>query len=367
MFNIICQVDTVDQRVLKQVIYRMILIDATYINISGGKILLEYLIQAIFSKNIQHQFFFIFDNRLVSELLSKIEDQKKVIILGGEKERKRFYISHANHYNTVFCFANVPPPIKLKDKKVIIFFHNALILDNINKNYSLLQKMFFNAKKIYIKFRSCRNYDWIVQTNYMKNLLVNKLKINVNKIKTFPIYEVQKFLGVNHQLKVNDKNYLYVADGVKQKNHDILLKAWEIIFNKHNFPIILHLTIPNHYKTLCEEIIRLSNKGVLIVNHGHCTTEELKLLYRDCNYFLMPSLSESFGLPLIEAASAGCEIIAADLAYVYDVVQPMMTFDPTDPMDLVRCILSINKETKKTNLIVKDEINSLINLLTTND
>jgi glycosyltransferase involved in cell wall biosynthesis len=41
-------------------------------------------------------------------------------------------------------------------------------------------------------------------------------------------------------------------------------------------------------------------------------------------------LAESFGLPLIEAAAAGCKIISSDLPYVFEVVKPSLVFDPND-------------------------------------
>ena len=345
----------------------MILIDAVYINNSGGKILLQYLIDSIFFKKINNAFYFLLDDRFSYDTLDQIPTENKLAIKGGEANRISFYKKNGMKFNILFCFANVPPPLKFFNKKVIIYFHNALILDNNDKNLALIQRVSLKLKKVYIKYKSHKNYMWVVQTKHMRDLLINNLAINNEKIKTLPIYDVEKFSGLNFQLSKNDSNYLYVADGVKQKNHDLLLKAWEIIFDSHELELTLHLTVPSRYKILCNEITRLVNKGVLIVNHGHCTFEELKSLYTNCNYFLMPSLSESFGLPLIEAASAGCEIIAVELEYVHDVVEPMMSFcDTADAMDLVSCILSAHNHKKCTRLIVKDEMDSLLNLLTTN-
>lgn len=342
------------------------LIDAVYINNSGGKILLKYLIEKILSKKLENHFFFLLDVRLSCDCLDYISESNKLAIKGSEANRKKFYKDKGLKFTTIFCFANVPPPLRLKDKKVIIFFHNALILDNKAKNYSLLQKILFHIKKNYIRFRSGSNYIWIVQTNHMKNLLKNKLSINCENIKILPIYDVQKFLDLNLQLEVNYNNYLYVADGVSQKNHRLLLKAWEVLYDNYRMFPVLHLTIPPNYLSLISEIKRLKDKGVLIINHGYCIIDELKTLYSKCNYFLMPSLSESFGLPLIEAASAGCEIIGANLPYVFDVVEPLLTFNPNKVNDLIECILTEKKANRKTKLLVKNEIDSLLTLLTNN-
>jgi glycosyltransferase involved in cell wall biosynthesis len=47
---------------------------------------------------------------------------------------------------------------------------------------------------------------------------------------------------------------------------------------------------------------------------------------------------ESFGLPLIEARQAGLPILASELDYVRDVVDPEQTFDPDSPMSIARAV-----------------------------
>jgi glycosyltransferase involved in cell wall biosynthesis len=45
---------------------------------------------------------------------------------------------------------------------------------------------------------------------------------------------------------------------------------------------------------------------------GFVPTRTLAALYAHCTAFLMPSLHEGFGLPLVEALAAGARAIAAD-------------------------------------------------------
>ncbi|MCZ4242915.1 glycosyltransferase [Pedobacter punctiformis] len=344
----------------------MILLDAIYINQSGGKVLLEYFIKNLIFEQKIFNFFFLFDNRLESGIINEIPVNQRVFLGPTEANRLKFYKKTQNDFSKVFCFANVPPPVKKKKSEVYILFHNALILDSKNKDYSYTTRLSFLLKRQYIRYKNQKDYNWIVQTKNMANLLSKGLSLSINSIKVLPFYESGRFTNVNKQLEINNGNFLYVADGVKQKNHLTLLFAWEYLLDKYNLPISLHLTVPPNFISLITEIKRLQNKGVNIINHGRCNFIEIESLYRNCNTFITPSLTESFGLPIIEAAEAGCKILAADLPYTYDIINPLATFDPNKVEDLAEKIrlAFLESHENKTQLIINNKIKDIINLIT---
>jgi glycosyltransferase involved in cell wall biosynthesis len=49
-----------------------------------------------------------------------------------------------------------------------------------------------------------------------------------------------------------------------------------------------------------------------LLNLGYLDAEDLAALFRHAHAFVMPSLYEGFGLPLVEAMSCGCPVIASD-------------------------------------------------------
>lgn len=343
----------------------MILIDSIYINQSGGKILLEYFIDSIFEKKIDKDFFFLFDVRFKSSRFLILNEQQYKIIVPSEKNRKKFYNEMSAKFDSIFCFANVPPPINIPFTDIYIFFQNALLLEYRGMNYSLIEGIKFFFKRQYIKFKSRKNYIWIVQTAEIKRTLVEKMGINPKMVNAMPFFRDNIYTKANHQLPQNINRILYVADGVNQKNHYILLKAWEIICNTTDLKLELNLTIPEKFTKLCEYICRLNKNGCIIINNGFCNTSELKNLYSRCNYFIFPSLSESFGLPLIEAASAGCEIIASDLPYVYEVVKPLRIFNPKNVVSIVDAIKYVmqNSDERGTEIRIVNEIDNIFKLI----
>ena len=344
----------------------MVLIDAIYINQSGGKVLLEYFIKTLILEQQISRFFFLFDKRLDSNIVTEISELQKVFLEPTETSRVNFYKIRQTDFKKVFCFANVPPPVRQRNSEVYILFHNALILDSKNKDYGLITRLRFFLKRKYISFKNKKDYNWIVQTRNMSSLLAKGLALSGNTIRVLPFYESGRFTNVNKQLEINNDKFLYIADGVRQKNHLTLLAAWVYLFDKYRLPISLHLTIPSSFVSLINEINRLQDKGANIINYGRCNSEKITTLYSICNTFVTPSFTESFGLPIIEATEAGCEVLAADLPYTYDIINPLETFDPNNVKDLANKIrFAFEKKYKsQTQLIINNKIKDIINLIT---
>jgi len=188
---------------------------------------------------------------------------------------------------------------------------------------------------------------------------------DANQVNIIPFFNTEYFFNCNLKLQLNNFNYLYVADSSSQKNHMILLSAWNHFAKKYKEKkLTLNLTLPNSSsKEILDFIDKIQNDGVRIINHKDCNLEKIRELYKNCNYLIYPSLTESFGLPLIEAALSGCKVISSDLPYVYQVVSPSLVFDPTKEESIIDALsLSINFDNiKPTKIKIKSEIDNLIN------
>jgi glycosyltransferase involved in cell wall biosynthesis len=342
----------------------MVLIDSVYINKGGGKILLICLLDYIIKNNLYFDFYFLFDDRLETKDIIGLERISFTILESNEKSRKIFYTNNSTKYSSFFCFSNVPPPFTIKDKPISIYFHNTLLINCLNANISLKQKLILFIKKIYIKYHNEANYNWVVQTEIIADSIEKEFKIESNKIDVIPFYNENYFKNINLNQDENNINYLYVADGSPQKNHSSLLDAFEkFVKLKKDIPYTLNLTISEtSSKSLLNKIKKLQNDGINIINHKECTYQKIRELYKLCNFLIYPSLTESFGLPLIEAAISGCKIISSDLPYVYKIVNPSLVFDPNNVESITNALLlsTINNELKPTKLHVHNNIKKLL-------
>ena len=341
----------------------MLLVDSLYVHNSGGKTLLEYLLSNL--EKSGKKYFVLFDERIDSNVYKSLIQIEYKIIKAKESSRKEFYLNNINKFSSIFCFSNIPPPISISNIPVYIYFHNSLLIANFyeSNGYRFYEKLLFFLKRLYIFYLNNKLYNWIVQTDFIKKELTQKLYIKLENVHTIPFYVVSK-KEVTNLTQYNTHRFLYVADGVKQKNHKKLFKAFELLFNEGYNPGLI-VTIPAFYKTLNSRIKYLQTKGISILNLGLINKNELIKLYSQTEFLIFPSLTESFGLPLIESTMYGCKVISADLPYTYQVIKPTKTFNPFDVESISLALTEVicSNELKPTEIIIKNKINSLINTI----
>jgi glycosyltransferase involved in cell wall biosynthesis len=117
------------------------------------------------------------------------------------------------------------------------------------------------------------------------------------------------------------------------------MRAWELLADEGLRPSLC-LTVPDRgFPELAAEIARCTAKaGLNVRNLGTLAAAEMHSLYRHSGALIYPSRFESLGLPLIEARAAGIGILAGELDYVRDSLDPDETFDPSSPVSIARAV-----------------------------
>ena len=328
----------------------MVLIDAVYINTGGGNVLLlEFLAALRGTTDVA----LVLDSRLVGFDVSGFTT---FVVAPGEVSRARFYTQHGKRLERVLCFGNVPPPIRL-EADVAVYFHNMLLCEPIAE-IGQRRRWLASLKMAYIRFMS-RNADrFLVQSPVVRSALARRLP-SVAEIIEVPFYPSRSPSagdGADPQERWN--RYAYVSNAYLHKNHGVLLDAWERLACRGIYPE-LHLTISGDHPQLYAKIERVRARGGLVVNHGFT---EASTVYRACGYQIYPSLAESFGLALVEAAEAGCAILASDRPFVRQVVNPLATFDPNSASAIEEVVLrTYGKHASASEVVVPNQLSRLTN------
>lgn len=334
----------------------MLLVDSLYINVGGGKVLLDYFVKELEAR--QMDVFYLFDLRCKNDF-KQVPSDRKVYLKASFFNRYKFYKRNKENFSKILCFGNIPPPCKINSSIVYTYFHNVLIFNKQNE-YSIGLKL-----KVYLRnklFKLLKKFSnlWIVQSSLVKDKLVSYLNISTDYCLVYPFFDLSE-KSITVQKKAN--TYLYVSSGASHKNLNRLLDAWLLVYQKGYIPE-LHLTIPQYEIELINKINVLVDKGVKVVNHGFIDKTKLSILYAESEYLIFPSLFESFGLPLLEAVGYGCKVIAADLEYTYEVVEPSYTFNPYVSQSIADAVIfSLNSTLNVTTPKIKNEIDSLITML----
>lgn len=334
----------------------MVLIDALFINKGGGAVLLQYLIERILAHPRKDNFFFLLDPRFERPA---ILDKNYVVINNSINDRIKFYKLNKGNYTKVFCFANTPPPVKLK-VPVYTYFHNQKLLEAYQ--YKFKKNYFF----LYLKYLVIRLYNrntdhYIVQTPHMVHALTRLGLKDKAHCLTIPFYDDRKYHAGHTPFSQRSKDeFVFISNPSPQKNYPTLLDAWEYLLEKGYTPK-LHVTIDDTAPELLVRMEALVAKGARITNHVYLDPREL---YFNCPYLIFPSVMESFGLPLIEAVDSGMKVIASELDYVRDVVVPSLTFNPHDKVSIANAVIqALENELPFPKIVTTNEVDRLVGLL----
>ena len=218
-------------------------------------------------------------------------------------------------------------------------------------NFNIYNFLYIFYHKIIFNLFLKKNDILIAQTKTMNKLLSNLYSNNKVilqdqlwssfKIDNFKFLQSNKFSSkINNAKSISKKNitFFYPAYYQPHKNHFNLINGFELLnqFKVANYKLILTI---DESSIVGYKNINLDN----ILCLGSLQHHEIFYLYSFFDYLIFPSLSESYGLPLLEAKINNLKIIASDLDYVYDICNPDAVFNPLDSKDICNTLYSILK------------------------
>jgi glycosyltransferase involved in cell wall biosynthesis len=134
---------------------------------------------------------------------------------------------------------------------------------------------------------------------------------------------------------------LFIGTLEPRKNVGALLEAYKILLAQGKQPPVLRLigrATPEAAGWL-EEIAKPPLAGT-VVHTGYVGADERERLFREARMLVLPSLDEGFGLPVLEAMSAGVPVIASNRGSLPEVLGGAgMLIEPEDHEGLAASIL----------------------------
>jgi glycosyltransferase involved in cell wall biosynthesis len=250
-------------------------------------------------------------------------------------------------------FSPVPTVISVMDLSYIYFpqLFNKKDLHQLSNWTSYSVK---NVKKILTISKSSKN-------DIIKEYKVPSSKVVV----TYPGIKDTDTLEPNiygmNQIKakynLSDKYVLFVGTLQPRKNITKLIEAFSQISDKKD----LQLVIVGKRGWMFEDILNAPRKYSVEnkVNFlEDINDEELKVLYKHALCFVLPSLYEGFGLPVLEAMQEGCPVITSNVSSMPEAGgEACLYVDPNDSSDIAEKIEKlITDEKLRQELITKGRI-----------
>jgi O-antigen biosynthesis alpha-1,2-rhamnosyltransferase len=155
-----------------------------------------------------------------------------------------------------------------------------------------------------------------------------------------------------------DEAYVFLCVGTVEprKNIDLVLDAFFQVWLKRRDVILVLVGKPG-WKT--EKLqARISDHPLTdtcLFWSSKLNDSGLTWLYRNSDYLLQASITEGFGLPLVEAMVSGKQILCSDIPVFHEVAGEKATyFDPTDPQSLAAKVNALANKPKPSRDLVID-------------
>lgn len=204
------------------------------------------------------------------------------------------------------------------------------------------------------KFALARAKIIIAVSEFTKQEIVEFYQTDAEKIKVVyngfngrlyrPISDQEKIKQVLSQYDIKTPYIFYAGRLEKKKNTAKLVEAYAIM--KQKFKKIKHkLVLVGKAGFGFDEvkyIIQEFNLDDEVIITGWIPEADMPYIYNGASLFVLPSLYEGFGIPLLEAMACGVPIAASNIAAIPEVVKDSAWFfDPEDKNDMAEKIAEV--------------------------
>ncbi len=237
---------------------------------------------------------------------------------------------------------------------VPIFYRGELVVTIHDLTHLYFPEYFSPLARMYAKFMLKKavkkSAKILTVSDFVKGEIVEKLKADEEKViriyncvdKDFVVKDKVKteYLYEKYSIPSDRKVVLFVGNLKPHKNLSALIKAYAESDYKEQSCLVL---VGKSFDDV--SIIKSLEKipqNCMVISTGAVNKEELVNLYNIAYIFAFPSLSEGFGIPLLEAMACGTPVVCSDKTSVPEVVGDCaLTFDPRNSDEITAALNKI--------------------------
>lgn len=214
--------------------------------------------------------------------------------------------------------------------KSFLIWYNLLLLNAIKRGKKIITVSEFSKSEI-IKYYNIDPKKISVISNAWQHY--QRIKYDENTLIKFDLKKNSYFFSMC-SLEPN-KNLKWIAEAAKKNPNSIFAVSGSV--NEKVFVDGLGFKCPSNMRLL-----------------GYISDEEAKTLMRDCKAFLFPTFYEGFGIPPLEAMSAGTkEVYVSDTVVMHEIFEDSVNYiNPYSYGDSIRKNYA-NKEEKRRKVLLK--------------
>jgi len=190
----------------------------------------------------------------------------------------------------------------------------------------------------------------IAVSEFTRDQLIERLGVDPAKISV--VYEGTNFRDPKRSTKIGERYLLFIGTVQPRKNLVRLIKAYLALGTKH-----LALIICGKLGWGYEEVVKLARQHNVVLT-GFVSQEKRDQLLKGALAYVQPSITEGFGLPVLEAMHAGVPVVSSNGGALAEIVgNAGLLFDPLDVSDISdKLVKIINNPKLRKELITKGHL-----------
>lgn len=241
---------------------------------------------------------------------------------------------HYTNFNTPVFFRDIKNVVSIYD--LTLWFYPG------RRQRSWFRRMIYR----YVIKKSCENADRIIAiSKKTKEDIIKYLKIDPCKIDV--VYaaapkrpkmaiDKRKMDQMFGKHNISRPFFLYVGQWRHHKNLVRLIRAFASFRRQYNldYQLVLVGSVDKYAPEIPRTIKQLGLQD-LVITTGYVSDASLPMFYAKAEAFVFPSLYEGFGIPPLEAMSAGTPVISSNASVMPEILgDAAMYFDPTNIDDM---------------------------------
>jgi glycosyltransferase involved in cell wall biosynthesis len=244
--------------------------------------------------------------------------------------------------DVLHCLGNTAPLIIPSSVKLVLTLHDVMFLQSgavIPKPTNHYQAIGRFYRK-FISPRVARLADQLITVSDFSRRDILEMIPGLDTERVHVTYQschdffkrVPAFSFKKPTRRVGGRSYIFAlgADDPR-KNTLLLVKAYLKLLQKHEIHHDLVISgYANWEQSEAYNVVKIAGAIDRVKFLSFISMEELADLYRNATMFVYPSLYEGFGIPLLEAFSSGCPVIASNVTSIPEVGgNAAIYFDPS--------------------------------------
>jgi len=179
---------------------------------------------------------------------------------------------------------------------------------------------------LYVRYLYTKSTKFIVQTDYIRQCFVRHFKsVCAEQVYSFfpDVEEIDTDKIVTYPFEQGKVHFFFPASAIFYKEHSTIVEALALLKQNNQKlaeQIQIHFTINKENRPDLWKQIEKYGMESQYVFHGQQSHIVVLQMYKASRALLFPSVIETLGLPMLEAAAFGLPVLVCDLPYAHDVI-----------------------------------------------